>query len=189
VVSVGSLARTSRRYCIRVLLRQAALVRQLSLARKWLLASASVAVIAVAGTVGAVAGAAGRPAARLHSVPPSIALAHYKPARFISAAVAERTALAVASAMGPGARVLQARLTSVSAASKATGHRVASYDTGDSREVWLVWLRGPFRMVSCITATACPLERNQVFYAAIDAKTGFDYGLGWSPSYQHRATP
>jgi hypothetical protein len=115
--------------------------------------------------------------------------AHLVPAHFISAPVAERTALAVASAMGTGARVLQARLMNVAAANKATGDRVASYGAGDAREVWLVWLRGPFRMISCITATACPVKGNQVFYATVDAKTGFDYGLGWSPSYQHRVTP
>jgi hypothetical protein len=169
-------------------------VRQFSLARKWLLVSAGVAVMAVAGTVSAVAVAAGAPqpggrapTPRVHSVPPSMQ-AHYVPGPYISAAVAERTALAVASAMGPGARVLQARLMSVAAASKATGDRVASYYTGDSREVWLVWLRGPFRMISCITATACPVKLNQVFYAAIDARTGFA-GVGWRPAYQHGVTP
>ncbi len=164
---------------------------QVSLARKWMLASAAVAAMAVAGTVSAVAVAAGTPqpgaqapTPRVHSVPPSMQ-SHYVPGPYIPAVAAEHTALAVASAMGPGARVLQARLMSVAAASKATGDRVASYYTGDSREVWLVWLRGPFRLFSCITATACPLKLNQVFYAAIDARTGFDYGVGWSRSYQH----
>jgi hypothetical protein len=173
-----------------MLLRQAGLVRQFSLARKWLLGPVGVAVIAVAGTVSAVAVAASAPrlgarapTPRLHSVPPSVQT-HYVPRPYISATLAERTALAVASEMGPGARVLQARLMSVAAASKATGDRVASYYTGDSRKVWLVWLRGPFRVVSCITATACPVKLNQVFYAAIDARTGFDYGVGWNRAYE-----
>jgi hypothetical protein len=113
---------------------------------------------------------------------------HYLPGPYISAAVAERTALAVASDMGPGARILQARLMSVAAASKAAGQRVASYYTGDSREVWLVWIRGPWRLFSCITATACPVKLNQVYYDAIDARTGFDYGSGWERGYQHRVT-
>ncbi len=111
------------------------------------------------------------------------------PERRISAAVADRTALAIASAMGPGARVLQAQLMSVTAASKATGDRVASYETSPSRQVWLVWMRGRFRMISCITSTACPLKSNQIYYVAIDARTDSDYGVGWRPSYQRGATP
>lgn len=163
-------------------------MRQTSLARKWLLVSAGVAVSAAAGTIGAVAVAAGvpQPAERApaHGVPAS-AQARLVPGPYISAAVAERTALAVASEMGPGARVLRARLMSVGAASKATGDRVASYYAGDSRDVWLVWLRGPFRMINCITDTACPVKLDQVYYAAIDARTGFDYGVGWHRAYQH----
>jgi|HubBroStandDraft_6_1064221.scaffolds.fasta_scaffold281694_3 hypothetical protein len=35
--------------------------------------------------------------------------------------------------------------------------RLAGYYSGNSGEVWLVWIRGPWRIVNCITATACPL--------------------------------
>jgi hypothetical protein len=139
-----------------MLLRQAGLVRQFSLARKSLLGSVGAAVIAVAATV---------------------------------SAVAERTALAVTSEMGHGAWVRQARLMNVAAASRAAGQGVASYYTGASRQVWLVWIGGPWRMLRCITATACPLKLNQVYCDAIDARTGFDYGLGWERAYQHQVTP
>jgi hypothetical protein len=172
-----------------MLMRQAA-VRQPSLARKWLLVSGGVVTIAVAGTASAVAIAAcaprpggSAPPPRVHSAPASTH-AHYVPGSLITASVAERTALEFASTMGPGARVLQAQLMNVAAASKATGDRVAGYYTTDSREVWLVWIRGPWRILNCITATACPLKLNQIYYTAIDARTGVEYGAGWERAYQ-----
>ena len=169
-------------------------MRQSSLAKRWLLVSGGVVVIAIAGTASAVAIAASapRPGApaltpRVHSVPASMQ-AHHVPGPYIAAAVAVRTAVEFGSEMGPGARVLQARLMSVAAASRATGDRVAGDYAGDSGEVWLVWIRGPWRILNCITATACPVRLSQIYYAAIDARTGVEYGAGWKQAYQHRVT-
>jgi hypothetical protein len=169
-------------------------MRQSSLVKRRLLVSGGAVVIAIAGTASAVAipARAPRPGApalapRVHSVPAS-KQAHHVPGPYIAAAVAERTALEFGSKMGPGARVLQAGLMSAAAASRATGDRVAGYYTGDSREVWLVWIRGPWRILDCLTATACPLKLNQIYYAAVDATTGIEYGAGWKRAYQHGLT-
>ena len=147
-------------------------------AKRWLLVPGGVVVIAIAGTASAVAIGAGAPrpgapalAPRAHSAPPSVQ-AHHVPGPYITAATAERTALESGSRMGPGARVLQARLMSVAAAGRATGVRVAGSYAGDSGEVWLVWIRGPWRILNCITASACPVRLSQIYYVAIDARTG-----------------
>lgn len=85
--------------------------------------------------------------------------------------------------MGAGARVVSTSLMSVQAATKATGREVASYFTGPTREVWLVWVKGPFRILNCIQNGKCPTRQNQLYFIAIDAKTGVNYDIGWARSY------
>lgn len=174
-------------------------MRRLS-CRTWLLVAAAVVVIAVAGTVSAVAGASGSPrpaAARVDSRPSAPHVQSVQPTaqqrdgrgRYISAGAAERIALRVASAMGPGARVLQVRLMTAAAASKATGEPVTNFGARASPDVWLVWMRGTWRLFSCITATACPPKHNWVFYAAINARTGAGPLMGENRSDQHGPLP
>lgn len=160
------------------------------LTQKWLLGFGVVAMAAACTASAAALGAhAPRPGARApepHVLDvPALRQQRSVYGPYISAAVAERAALASAAEMGPGADVLEARLMTVAAASKAAGIQVAGNETSDSREVWLVWMRGSYRILNCITATACPTKFNQIFLEAIDAKTGFVVGEAWMKTYQH----
>lgn len=116
---------------------------------------------------------------------PTTEQSHHVAGPYISSAAAERIALAVGREMGPGAQVVSASLLSVAEASEETGDQIALSFTGATREVWLVWMRGPVRILNCIQAGACPTRPDQLYYVPINAKTGVNAGMGWSRSYPH----
>lgn len=96
---------------------------------------------------------------------------------------AERNAMSVADAMGAGSQVVSATIMTVAAADRVTGQQVASDLTDADRQVWLIWLRGPYRILNCIKAGACPTRPHALYYIAVDARTGTVYGVGWRVSY------
>lgn len=137
---------------------------------------------AQAATLNGPAPGAPAPGHQVHSIPSS-QQQHFAPGPYIAAAKAEQRALAAAAPMGRGARVVRAQLMSVTAASKATGQRVASYFVGPDRMIWLVWMKGPWKILNCITASGCAAKPDQLYYVTIDAKTGTSDGLAWRKSY------
>lgn len=157
---------------------------RIALSTRWLIGLACILVIGGAGSAAAVAMTAHPvvPSGRAHDK--AIVQARTVPGGFISRATAQTRALAAAAPMGTGARVLTARLLTVKAASAAAGQRVASDLTSATRMVWLVWMRGPWRVLNCINVGMCPAKPHQVYYVSLDATTGISYGMGWSRSYQ-----
>ena len=162
-----------------------------SLSRKWLPTLVCAGLLAIVGAAsaeavnahGAIPGASA-PSHGVHAISSS-QQTHYMPGPYIAARPAQRAALSVAGEMGAGARVVSASIVSVAAASKATGQRVASYFSGSTRDVWLVWVRGPWKILNCIQPSSCLTKPDQLYYIVIDAKTGMSYGMGWRQTYPH----
>lgn len=117
------------------------------------------------------------PTPQVHTVPPT-RQTPYVPGPYLPASDAEAIAMEVADRMGSGAQVVAAKLESVATASSDAGFRVATLDTSTSREVWLVWIVGPY-VSGCLTAS-CPARSNVLYSVAIDATTGTVDGLGTS---------
>jgi len=97
---------------------------------------------------------------------------------YLTMSQAEADAMQVANRMGSGAQVIDAKLESVATASTDAGFRVATFETSTSREVWLVWIIGPYQG-GCLTST-CPARSNVLYNVTIDATTGTVYGVGTS---------
>lgn len=118
------------------------------------------------------------PGHSVHTIP-SRDRQHYVPGPYISRAKADRIVTNYAHGQGPGTvTILKNTLENVAAASRSVGFWVTADTIAGSRMIWLVWLRGP-EIPGCMT-TSCPPVKVQLYFVALDAKTGRSDGAGWS---------
>jgi hypothetical protein len=77
--------------------------------------------------------------------------------------------------MGSGpTSIVSATLETIADGAKAAGQTPtewASTFVSPNRMVWVVWLRGPYRLFSC-PQSPCPAWSNRLYYDVIDATTG-----------------
>ncbi len=117
------------------------------------------------------------PTPQVHTIP-ATNQTPYVSGPYLTMSQAEADAMQVATRMGSGAQVVAATLESVATASRDAGFRVATFETSTSREVWLVWIVGPYQG-DCLTST-CPVRSNLLYNVTIDATSGTVYGVGTS---------
>ena len=117
------------------------------------------------------------PTPQVHTIP-ATEQTPYVSGPYLTESQAEADAMQVANRMGSGAQVVAAKLESVAAASTDAGFRVATFETSTSREVWLVWIVGPYQG-GCLLS-ACPVRSNVLYNVTIDATSGTVYGVGTS---------
>ena len=78
----------------------------------------------------------------------------------------------------PPAKVLAARLETVSAADRQAGMPVTTAPTEAGTKVWLVWLKGPCQPACNPVGSPCPAVANAEYFVAVQAISAEVLGIG-----------